>query len=42
LAISPHTRRTGPGYLATTGSAVSNVMPSTIDCATNIRSNGSL
>jgi hypothetical protein len=36
------TLRTGPGYWATIGSAVSSRMPSTADCATSMRSNGSL
>jgi len=36
------TLRTGPGYWATIGSAVSSRMPSTDDCATSMRSKGSL
>ena len=36
------TCRTGPGYRATTASDVSSVIPSTVACATSIRSNGSL
>lgn len=32
----------GPGYCAISVSAVSKVMPSTVACATRIRSNGSL
>jgi len=38
----PQTLRIGAGYCATNGSAVSRVMPSTIDCAISMRSNGSL
>jgi hypothetical protein len=36
------TLRIGPGYWATIGSAVSSRMPSTADCATSMRSKGSL
>jgi len=42
LERTRQTRCTGAGYCATTGSAVRNVIPSTIDCAKSIRSNGSL
>ncbi len=37
-----HTFCIGPGYCDTQGSAVSRVMPSTVACATRIRSKGSL
>jgi hypothetical protein len=40
--LRAHTCRTGAGYWATSGSVVSRVMPSTIDCATRRRSKGSL
>src|ERR1039457_2966842 len=39
---SSHTIRTGPGYSATTESAVRSVIPSTVACATSNRSKGSL
>ena len=37
-----YTVRMGPGYLATNASVVRRVMLSTVACATNTRSNGSL
>jgi hypothetical protein len=37
-----HTRRIGPGYLATIGSAVRRVRPYAVACAIKIRSKGSL
>lgn len=37
-----HTPRTGPGYCATNESAVSSVIPSTVACATSMRSKRSL
>src|SRR5258708_35715212 len=37
LRLESYTSRIGPGYWATVGSAVSNVMPSTWACATRIQ-----
>ena len=39
---APYTVLIGPGYCDTKESMVSNVIPSTVACATKILSNGSL
>jgi hypothetical protein len=39
---SSYTRRIGPGYFASSRSLVTSVIPSTIPCASKMRSKGSL